>query len=70
VPQGQAFSISLCRSALQRRLHLNLAELGDCEVGVLESFGALIGIVLEQKFSEVEMRECEFPPVTRSRPLL
>ena len=38
---------------LQRRLHLHVLELGDSEVEVLYGGIALIGVMVEEKFSDM-----------------
>ena len=43
--------------SFQRRLHLHVAEFGDGEVEVVKGFSALVGVVLEQQFGELEAGE-------------
>ena len=40
--------------ALQRGLHLHLAELVDGEVKVLDGLGVLVGVVVQQETCEVK----------------
>ena len=47
----------------QRWLHLHLAELADREVEVPQRLGALVGVVLEQQFGELEAGEGDFGTV-------
>ena len=45
--------------ALERRLHLHVAEFGDSEIEVLESGRTLDGIVLEEELRELEACESD-----------
>ena len=44
----------MARGALERRLHLHLAELTNGEVEVLDGGSALVRVVLEQQVGEIE----------------
>jgi hypothetical protein len=43
----------VAQRALQRRLHLHLAELADDEVEVLDCGRAFVGVVLEQQLCQL-----------------
>jgi hypothetical protein len=47
----------VAEGAFEGGLHFHVAEFGDGEVEVVEGFGALFGVVLEEELGELEARE-------------
>jgi hypothetical protein len=50
-------SLAAAKCPLQRRLHLHVAQLGDGEVEVLNGGVVLLGVVVEEHLSEIEMAQ-------------